>query len=248
VNEAKFELLNVIEIARQTSQGMDYLHAKNIIHRDLKSNNIFLHDDNFTVKIGDFGLATVKSRWSGSGQQYKQQPTGSILWMAPEVIKMSEDNPYTFQSDVYAFGIVLYELMTGTLPYNHVSNKDQILFMVGCGFLSPAMEKLRNDTPKALRRLLDNCLNYTRDDRPAFRNVLVSLENLMSSLPKIHRSLSEPILNRYYNHTILQYSIIHNHHAFRTNLQNEDLFSNNCSSPKTPVNANLSSFTFASHV
>ena len=40
--------------------------------RDLKSNNIFLHDDNFTVKIGDFGLATVKSRWSGSGQQYKQ--------------------------------------------------------------------------------------------------------------------------------------------------------------------------------
>ena len=190
VNEAKFELLNVIEIARQSSQGMDYLHAKNIIHRDLKSNNIFLHDDNFTVgiggldimistststststsqvKIGDFGLATVKSRWSPSGQQ-AQQPTGSILWMAPEVgsrlavgcrllaailstgcwllslfkllaaagcfkkqhlldtslrllgsykllgstyctrpflqvIKMSEDNPYTFQSDVYAFG------------------------------------------------------------------------------------------------------------------------------------------------
>jgi len=134
VNEAKFELLNVIEIARQTSQGMDYLHAKNIIHRDLKSNNIFLHDDNFTVKIGDFGLATVKSRWSSSGQQ-AQQPTGSILWMAPEVIKMSEENPYTFQSDVYAFGIVLYELLTGTLPYCHISDKDQILFMLGCGFL-----------------------------------------------------------------------------------------------------------------
>ena len=55
-----------------------YLHAKNIIHRDLKSNNIFLHDD-MTVKIGDFGLATVKTRWSGSHQF--QQPTGSILWM-----------------------------------------------------------------------------------------------------------------------------------------------------------------------
>lgn len=228
VNEAKFELLNVIEIARQTSQGMDYLHAKNIIHRDLKSNNIFLHDDNFTVKIGDFGLATVKSRWSSSGQ-FKQQPTGSILWMAPEVIKMSDENPYTFQSDVYAFGIVLYELLTGTLPYCHISNKDQILFMVGCGFLKPELVKLRTDTPKALKRLLENCLNYSRDERSNFRNVLVSLENLMSSLPKIHRSLSEPILNR-------------------TNLQNEDLFSANCSSPKTPVNANLSSFTFASHV
>lgn len=51
-----------------------YLHAKNIIHRDMKSNNIFLHDD-LTVKIGDFGLATVKTKWSGSHQQ--QQPTGN---------------------------------------------------------------------------------------------------------------------------------------------------------------------------
>lgn len=43
--------------------------------------------------------------------------------------------------------------------------------MVGCGFLRPAMEKLRTDTPKALRRLLDNCLHRDREDRPAFRNV-----------------------------------------------------------------------------
>ena len=54
-----------------------YLHAKNIIHRDLKSNNIFLYDDNFTVKIGDFGLATVKSRWKDS--QPVHQPTGMFF-------------------------------------------------------------------------------------------------------------------------------------------------------------------------
>jgi len=41
------------------------------------------------------------------------QPSGSILWMAPEVIRMKQDNPYSFQSDVYAFGIVLFELFTG---------------------------------------------------------------------------------------------------------------------------------------
>eukprot|EP00088_Acartia_fossae_P049627 TRINITY_DN5481_c1_g1_i2.p1 TRINITY_DN5481_c1_g1~~TRINITY_DN5481_c1_g1_i2.p1 ORF type:complete len:619 (-),score=58.70 TRINITY_DN5481_c1_g1_i2:498-2117(-) len=228
VNDARFELLNIIEIARQTSQGIDYLHAKNIIHRDLKSNNIFLHDDNFTVKIGDFGLATVKTRWSSSGQF--KQPTGSILWMAPEVIRMNDENPYTFQSDVYAFGIVLYELLTSSLPYSHVSNKDQILFMVGRGYLKPSLDKLRTDTPKALRRLLLECLSYERDDRPNFRQVLVSLENLMSSLPKIHRSLSEPILNR-------------------TNLHNDELFvGEGCSSPKSPGVAALNSFSFSSNV
>ena len=53
--------------------------------------------------------------------------TGSILWMAPEIIRMKQENPYSFQSDVYAFGIVLYELFAFQLPYTHINNKDQVL-------------------------------------------------------------------------------------------------------------------------
>lgn len=114
--------------------------------------DIFLHEG-LTVKIGDFGLATVKARWSGSHQV--EQPSGSILWMvsitalnrqnknhrtnnsaaycfyvlcpqAPEVIRMQDNNPYSFQSDVYSYGIVLFELMTGELPYSQIANRDQV--------------------------------------------------------------------------------------------------------------------------
>uniref|UniRef100_A0A4W3JYZ2 non-specific serine/threonine protein kinase n=1 Tax=Callorhinchus milii TaxID=7868 RepID=A0A4W3JYZ2_CALMI len=213
--ETKFEMIKLIDIARQTAQGMDYLHAKSIIHRDLKSNNIFLHED-LTVKIGDFGLATVKSRWSGSHQF--EQLSGSILWMAPEVIRMQDKNPYSFQSDVYAFGVVLYELMTGQLPYSNINNRDQIIFMVGRGYLMPDISKVRNNCPKAMKRLMADCLKKKRDERPLFPQILASIELLARSLPKIHRSASEPSLNR-------------------AGFQTEDFSLYTCASPKTPIQA-----------
>ncbi|KAG7472501.1 hypothetical protein MATL_G00109450 [Megalops atlanticus] len=196
VTETKFDTMRRIDVARQTAQGMDYLHAKNIIHRDLKSNNIFLHEG-WTVKIGDFGLATVKSRWSGSHQV--EQPSGSILWMAPEVIRMQDSNPYTFQSDVYGYGVVLFELMSGTLPYANINNRDQIIFMVGRGYLSPDLSKLYHNAPKAIKRVIIDCLKFKRDERPLFPQILVGIEQVQDLLPKIERSASEPSLHRAVN-------------------------------------------------
>ncbi|XP_035242923.1 RAF proto-oncogene serine/threonine-protein kinase isoform X2 [Anguilla rostrata] len=193
VQETNLQMFQLIDIARQTAQGMDYLHAKNIIHRDMKSNNIFLHEG-LTVKIGDFGLATVKARWSGSHQV--EQPSGSILWMAPEVIRMQDNNPYSFQSDVYSYGIVLYELMTGELPYSMIANRDQIIFMVGRGYLSPDLSKLYKSCPKAMKRLVADCIKKSKDERPLFPQILSSIELLQHSLPKINRSASEPSLHR----------------------------------------------------
>uniref|UniRef100_A0A673WPR7 non-specific serine/threonine protein kinase n=1 Tax=Salmo trutta TaxID=8032 RepID=A0A673WPR7_SALTR len=193
VSETKFDTMRRIDVARQTAQGMDYLHAKNIIHRDLKSNNIFLHEG-WTVKIGDFGLATVKSRWSGSEQV--EQPSGSILWMAPEVIRMQDTNPYTFQSDVYGYGVVLFELMSGTLPYSQINNRDQILFMVGRGYLSPDLSLLSSSSPKSMKRLIIDCLKFKRDERPLFPQIMLGIEQVQDLLPKIERSASEPSLHR----------------------------------------------------
>ncbi|OCT58108.1 hypothetical protein XELAEV_18002603mg [Xenopus laevis] len=193
VLDTKFQMFQLIDIARQTAQGMDYLHAKNIIHRDMKSNNIFLHEG-LTVKIGDFGLATVKTRWSGS--QQVEQLTGSILWMAPEVIRMQDNNPFSFQSDVYSYGIVLYELMTGELPYSHIRDRDQIIFLVGRGGVVPDLSKLYKNCPKAMKRLVADSIKKLRDERPLFPQILSSIELLQHSLPKINRSASEPSLHR----------------------------------------------------
>jgi len=140
VEEECWEMNQLIDIAKQTATGMEYLHARDILHRDMKSNNIFLipketynprynqyynqnyqneiNDDMWTVKIGDFGLATVKSTWTQTSTK-TNQPTGSILWMAPEVITQKVPDPYTHMSDVYSFAVVLYELVTGHLPYLH---------------------------------------------------------------------------------------------------------------------------------
>ena len=70
------------------------------------------------------------------------------------------------------------------------------MWLVGSGQLVPNMAKIRSDTPPALRRLLENCIKYNRDLRPLFPQVLAAVESLMRSLPKIHHSLSEPILHR----------------------------------------------------
>ncbi|XP_062520564.1 serine/threonine-protein kinase A-Raf-like [Corticium candelabrum] len=212
VFETKFEMLQLVEIGKQTAQGMDYLHAKKIIHRDLKSNNIFLQED-FTVKIGDFGLATVKTRWSGEHQY--EQPTGSILWMAPEVIRMQDPTPYSTKSDVYAFGIVIYELVTQTLPYQHIKNRDQLIFMIGRGYLKPDLVNARKDTPKDLRRVFADCVKTKREERPEVRQILAQLESLVHSIPKIQRSTSEPSLNRAY-------------------VQSQDMLGS-CSSPRSPL-------------
>ena len=78
---------------------------------------------------------------------------------------------HTTRSDVYSFGVCLYELLTARLPYDHINNRDQIIFMVGRGLLKPDASLLRPDTPTKLRALLSQCVEYEPDNRVEFDEV-----------------------------------------------------------------------------
>ncbi|CAH8544482.1 unnamed protein product [Schistosoma rodhaini] len=242
VLEHRFDVPELVDIAKQTSQGMDYLHAKNIIHRDLKSSNIFLHDR--TVKIGDFGLATVKSRWWNTGCQ---QPTGSIFWMAPEVIRMEGETPYTNLSDVYAYGVVIYELITGQLPYSHYNNRDQILFLVGRGLLKPDLTVCRADIPHQLHRFSLDCCSFQRENRPPFSQIYPCLDSLYRSLPKLHKCSSEPNINGVISRGNVTIGSSNNERLIMDEFNDKRIITNKSAtvttnylslSPKTPFNNN----------
>lgn len=102
-------LSRVFEWTLQTAKGLEYLHSMNIIHRDLKPNCLFL-TESMKIKIGNFGYAQILDKDLADDDQLNGQNglTVSPEYMSPEMIKL---NQYTFNTDVWSLGCVVYELL-----------------------------------------------------------------------------------------------------------------------------------------
>ncbi|KAF8013418.1 hypothetical protein BT93_I1311 [Corymbia citriodora subsp. variegata] len=158
-----FKLPTLLKVAIDVSKGMNYLHQNNIIHRDLKAANLLM-DENEVVKVADFGVARVKAQ---SGVMTAE--TGTYRWMAPEVI---EHKPYDHKADVFSFGVVLWELLTGKLPYDHLTPLQAAVGVVQKG-LRPIIP---NDTHPKLVELLEKCWEQDPTLRPDFSEIITILQ------------------------------------------------------------------------
>ncbi|KAM6466850.1 tyrosine-protein kinase JAK3 isoform 2-T2 [Liasis olivaceus] len=185
-NQERLDLRKLLLYAWQVCKGMDYLGSRRYIHRDLATRNILVENEN-RVKIGDFGLAKILPQ----GKEYyvvREPGQSPIFWYAPESLA---DSVFSQESDVWSFGVVLYELFTyGSTSH---SPSEEFLRMMGhskpalivCHLLELLKEQKRLPPPPGcpteILSVMQACWSFLPSQRPRFCTLTAQIEALRHS-------------------------------------------------------------------
>ncbi|CAI2177168.1 5291_t:CDS:2 [Funneliformis geosporum] len=156
----KVKLENLLDIA----QGLKDIHEKNLIHRDFHSGNIL--NNNKIHYITDLGFCQPANKLND-----KKEVFGVLPYVAPEVLR---GNEYTKESDIYGFGIVAYEFMTGLLPYNDVAHEELLAIRI-CEGLRPSSNY---KVPQKILDVIQQCWDADPAKRPDAKELQKILKDL----------------------------------------------------------------------
>lgn len=152
--KGKFPLAESIAVSKQVLKALDYAHANKVIHRDLKPSNIMVAQDGY-VRVTDFGIARF-AKDSATKLTGSADISGTMAYMAPEQELGRSDE----QSDIFSFGVTLYEILTGRLPFegpNFLAQKQASLYT--------PLRQFSPEIPERLEKIVALCLEPKRDQR-----------------------------------------------------------------------------------
>ncbi|KAM3610069.1 uncharacterized protein V6R79_024779 [Siganus canaliculatus] len=174
-------------IAEGTASGLEYLHTNHHVHRDVKSANILL-DEQFVAKISDFGLTRASAKRT-STTMMTERIVGTRAYMAPEALR----GEITPKSDVFSFGVVLLEILSGLPPADDnreqqflmemrydIDDEDEELTLED--FLDKKMGKWEQSQVESIYSLACNCLHERKNRRPVIRQVLLEIKGVVKSI------------------------------------------------------------------
>ncbi len=152
----------IVEIGIQLCRALDYAHKKGIVHRDVKPGNVMLVRDSTTIKVADFGICRIDGGDAGDATQQTQ--IGNVLgtphYMSPEQVLGEKVDS---RSDLFSVGVVLYQLLTGHVPF-----EGDTLISVAYKITKsepPSLDKLQPELPLKLRRIVERALRKQPDKR-----------------------------------------------------------------------------------
>ncbi|XP_036686317.1 receptor-interacting serine/threonine-protein kinase 2 [Balaenoptera ricei] len=177
-------------ILQEIALGVNYLHNMNppLLHHDLKTQNILL-DNEFHVKIADFGLSKWRMMSLSQSRNSKSAPEGgTIIYMPPENYEPGQKSRATIKHDIYSYAVITWEVLSRKQPFEEVTNPLQIMYSVSQGHRPDTNEEsLPFDIPhRALMiSLIESGWAQNPDERPSFLKCLIELEPVLKTFEEI---------------------------------------------------------------
>lgn len=176
------------------SHALAYLHKKGIVHRDLKPENILV-DENFNPRVCDLGLSKFfPESFSNSVKLIMSGKAGTPLYWAPEFL--NDDNIYDPSIDVYAFGIMAFEILTGKQPFSE-NGKPINIFNLLMKVKSGARPKFEVEFPTKMEAFISRCWSQLPSDRPTFRQIFDELSSVKQFTDYMEEAVDEEEIRNY---------------------------------------------------